>query len=79
MDVGDVDGDLDVVTSDFDGNSFTVHENTGAGVLANPRSCAASASGSCAIIHDRDRDGDLDVTGVDETDDKIFLPAHPGG
>ena len=80
MDVGDIDGDgdLDVVTSDFDGNSFTVHENAGDGTLVDPRSYAASTNGSCVVIHDRDLDGDLDLTGVDETDDKIFLFENPG-
>lgn len=80
VDVGDIDGDgdLDVVSSDFDGNSFTVYENSGGGVLIEPRTFAASASGSCAVIHDRDLDGDLDITGIDETDDKVFLFENPG-
>ncbi|MCZ6776624.1 MAG: T9SS type A sorting domain-containing protein, partial [Ignavibacteria bacterium] len=27
----------------------------------------------CATLHDRDNDGDLDMTGIDEIDDLIFL------
>jgi hypothetical protein len=38
----------------------------------------ASSAGSCAILHDRDNDGDLDITGVDEIDDFIFLYENVG-
>jgi len=44
--------------------------------LINPRTRSAPDSGSC--IHDRDRDGDLDTTGVDEIADRIFLFENPG-
>ena len=46
--------------------------------LADRRTLAATKAGSCAILHDRDRDGDLDITGVDEKDDKILLWENPG-
>lgn len=67
-----------MVTSDYEGGTFTIYENAGDGTLVNPRTLPASTAGSCAIIHDRDRDGDLDITGVDEVDDKIFLFENPG-
>ncbi len=78
--MGDVDGDgdLDVVSSDKAGDSFTLYENAGDGTLIRPRTLLSGQAGSCAIIHDRDRDGDLDITGVDETADLIFLFENPG-
>jgi hypothetical protein len=33
----------------------------------------ASGAGSCAVLVDRDGDGDLDLTGVDELDDLLML------
>ena len=33
----------------------------------------ACSSSSCAILHDRDNDGDLDVGGIDEVDDLLIL------
>ena len=75
VDIGDVDGDgdLDAITSNISGKNLTLYENLGDGSFGNPRTLAASGAGSCAIIHDRDNDGDLDITGVDEIDDLIFL------
>ena len=71
-------GGCDVVTSEYRGRSFTVYENAGDGTLIRPRTLPADVAGSCAIIHDRDLDGDLDITGVDEIADKIFLFVNPG-
>jgi hypothetical protein len=80
VDLGDIDGDgdLDVVTSEYAGDRFTIYENAGDGTLVNPRWLPSSGSGSCAIIHDRDRDGDLDITGVDEKSDNILLFENTG-
>ena len=64
------------MTSNFDSSDWTIYENGGDGSFANPRSLAAGSAGSCAILHDRDNDGDLDVTGIDETDDLILLFAN---
>ena len=42
--------------------------------VASPaRPFDASSAGSCATLHDRDNDGDLDITGIDEVDDLIFI------
>ena len=60
------------------GADFTLFENFGDGTFGNPRTLKASSAGSCAILHDRDNDGDLDITGVDEIDDFIFLYENVG-
>ena len=79
VDVGDLDGDgdLDVVTSNFGTADFTVFENR-SGSLARFGRLPASVAGSCVILHDRDNDGDLDLTGIDELDDLLFLYVNPG-
>ena len=41
--------------------------------LADRRTLAATKAGSCAILHDRDGNGNLDMTGVDEMADVILL------
>lgn len=71
--------DLDAITSNISGKNFTLYENLGDGSFGNPRTLAASGAGSCAIIHDRDNDGDLDITGVDEIDDLIVLFENRSG
>ncbi|HMB94360.1 MAG TPA: FG-GAP-like repeat-containing protein, partial [Rhodothermales bacterium] len=75
IDLGDLDGDgdLDLVTSNFADGNWTVFENAGDGTFANPRSLPASRAGSCAVFHDRNNDGALDMTGIDELDDLLFL------
>lgn len=79
IDVGDIDGDgdLEVVTSSFEAGAWTIYENDG-GAFANPRTLPAHIAGSCATLHDRDRDGDLDMTGIDEIEDLIFIFDNPG-
>lgn len=74
IDAGDIDGDsdLELVTSNYSSATWTVYENTGA-TFANPRTLLAAAAGSCAVLHDRDNDGDLDLTGLDEIDDWLYL------
>ncbi len=79
VDVGDLDGDgdLDIVTSNFRSADFTVFQNDG-GAVSQFGTLPATAAGSCAILHDRDGDGDLDMTGIDELDDLVFLFVNPG-
>ncbi len=84
IDLGDLDGDgdLDMMTSSFGNNTpgdgqWTLYENDGSGVFTNPQYYTASTAASCAVFHDRDNDGDLDVTGIDEVDDLLFLFNDP--
>jgi hypothetical protein len=75
IDLGDIDGDsdLDLVTSNYSSASFTVFENRGGGLFSRHRDYPASQAGSCAILHDRDNNGTLDMTAVDELDDLLIL------
>ena len=75
IDAGDLDGDgdLEILTSDFDSGHFVIFENLGGRFRRHPAELAASTAASCAILHDRDNDGDLDITGIDEIDDLLFL------
>jgi len=81
IDLGDIDGDgdLDMVASNFGTANFTLYENDGTGLFINPRTLNASSAASCAVLHDRDNDGDLDMTGIDEIDDLLILFTNPGG
>jgi len=75
VDLGDVDGDLDldIVTSNFSGANFTLYENDGTGVFINRNDLPSNQAGSCAVFHDRDNDGDMDMTGIDEREDLLIL------
>lgn len=76
IDIGDVDGDndLDIISSQYAGADFRVFENTGNGVMSTtPVILPSSGSGSCITVHDRDNDGDLDLSGIDEVDDLLFV------
>ncbi|HMR40769.1 MAG TPA: FG-GAP-like repeat-containing protein [Ignavibacteria bacterium] len=76
IDIGDVDGDndLDIISSQYAGADFRVFENLGNGVLSTtPIILPSSGSGSCITVHDRDNDGDLDLAGIDEVDDLLFI------
>ncbi len=83
----DGDGDLDLVTSSLgvphdhfgfnsveeDTGAWTIYENDGFGNFSNPRFLYSQDAASCCTLHDRDRDGDLDLTGIDESDDYIYV------
>ncbi len=76
IDIGDVDGDndLDIISSNYAGGTFSVYGNNGAGQFTNnPITLPSSSSGSCITVHDRDNDGDLDLAGIDEIDDLLFI------
>ncbi len=80
VDIGDIDGDgdLDFVTSNYSSKNYTVFENDGTGQFTMPVTLLAPKASSCAILHDRDNDGDLDITGTDEEADVILLFKNPG-
>lgn len=75
VDLGDVDGDLDldIVTSNFSGANFTLYENDGTGIFINRNDLPSNQAGSCAVFHDRDNDGDMDMTAIDELQDLLIL------
>lgn len=80
VDLGDVDGDLDldIVTSNFTGANFTLYENDGTGIFINRNDLLSNQAGSCAVFHDRDNDGDMDMTGIDELQDLLILFTNDG-
>ncbi len=80
IDAGDLDGDgdVDIVTSSYDSNNYSVFENNGSGAFTQVDILPASLNASCAILHDRDGDGDLDITGTDEGDDVLILFENAG-
>jgi hypothetical protein len=80
IDLGDLDGDsdLDLIISSFGNNApgsgkWRIYENDGSGNFINPRDYPASTAASCAVFHDRNNDGFLDITGIDEIDDLLIL------
>jgi hypothetical protein len=79
IDAGDIDGDgdLELVTSCYNAARWNIFENS-SGAFINKRTLLATAAASCCVLHDRDNDGDLDLSGLDEVDDKIFFWVNNG-
>jgi hypothetical protein len=80
IDLGDLDGDsdLDMIISNYGNNNpgsgkWRVYENDGNGNFINPQDYPASTAASCAVFHDRNHDGFMDITGIDEIDDLLIL------
>ncbi|HEX9950220.1 MAG TPA: FG-GAP-like repeat-containing protein [Rubricoccaceae bacterium] len=80
IDLGDLDGDgdLDVVSSNYGSRDYALFETRPGRQFAPRRLFPVSGRASCMTLHDRDDDGDLDMTGVDEVDDLIFLYDNTG-
>ncbi|HLT46366.1 MAG TPA: FG-GAP-like repeat-containing protein [Rubricoccaceae bacterium] len=78
IDLGDLDGDgdLDVVSSNYGTADYSVFENVdGAPTFAF--TLDAIQAGSCMTLHDRDGDGRLDMTGIDERADYALFFSSP--
>jgi hypothetical protein len=73
-DVGDLDGDgdLDWVTSSYQGD-WRVFTNNGNGTFTFSREFNAPTAASCALLFDFDNDRDLDLALIDEIDDVVIL------
>jgi VCBS repeat protein/Big-like domain-containing protein/flagellar hook capping protein FlgD len=80
IDAGDIDGDgdLELVTSCYTAARWDIFPNNGDGTFAAKKFLAASSAGSCAVLHDRDNDGDMDLSGLDEVDDWVYLYYNAG-
>jgi len=76
-DFGDIDGDadLDWITSSYAGD-WRLYTNDGNGTFSFLRSFASPQAASCAVIMDRDNDGDMDLALVDELADVVILQRH---
>jgi hypothetical protein len=72
------DGDLDAVLSRYAAGDFLILGNDGSANFAPPVSLPAVSSGSCTMLVDFDRDGDLDIIGVDETADVGMVYTQTG-
>lgn len=80
IDLGDLDGDgdLDMMSSAFGtgaplGGNWRMFENAGNGTFPSFEDYTPASTASCAVFHDRNNDGIMDVTGIDEIDDLLFL------
>ncbi|MGA7304586.1 MAG: FG-GAP-like repeat-containing protein [Rhodothermales bacterium] len=86
VDLGDLDGDgdLDLVSSNYgnstvDGGdgSWVIFENDGGGHFTYRTTLHSTNAGSCVVLHDRNNDGTLDLTAIDELQDELVLFTNP--
>lgn len=79
IDLGDLNGDgwLDLTASCF-GADYDLYRNLGGGLMGNHTVLPAVTAGSCTVLHDRDGDGDVDITGIDELADRVLLFRQDG-
>jgi VCBS repeat protein/Big-like domain-containing protein len=72
-DLGDLDGDgdLDWLTSSYDGD-WRLFENR-SGTLVTAQRLAPREAASCALLFDADGDGDLDLALIDEEADEVIV------
>ncbi|MBT8263586.1 MAG: VCBS repeat-containing protein [Bacteroidia bacterium] len=75
IDLGDIDGDgdLDFISSNVLGGDYTLMENDGTGQFINARVYPSPDMSACAVIHDRNNDGAMDITMIDEAADVVIL------
>ncbi len=77
IDLGDIDGDgdLDFISSNVSESNYVLMENDGSGSFVNPRIYPTVVGGmaACATIHDRNNDGAMDITMIDESEDVVLL------
>lgn len=79
IDLGDLNGDgwLDLTASCF-GADFDLWRNLGNGLMGNHTVLSSITAGSCTVLHDRDGDGDIDITAIDELADRVLLFRQDG-
>ncbi len=75
IDLGDIDGDgdMDMVTANYESNNFIVWENNAQGIMSRAAILTGSKNPAAVVLDDRDNDGDLDIIGTDATTDEVIL------